>query len=120
MFDRWRVDLGLFVVCVAGLASGAVAWLAGARGVAALAWIGAAVTALLPLVWQILAALRRGGAGVDVLALAAIVGALLLHENLAAAVIAVMYAGGTLLESHAERHARREMSALLAHAPRSA
>jgi len=120
VFDRWRVDLGLFVVCVAGLASGAVAWLAGARGVAALAWIGAAVTALLPLVWQILAALRRGGAGVDVLALAAIVGALLLHENLAAAVIAVMYAGGTLLESHAERHARREMSALLAHAPRSA
>ncbi len=120
VFDRWRVDLGVFVICGGGLVLGALTWLLGERAVATAAWILAAIAALLPLAWQVLGALRRREAGVDVLALVAIGGALLLHEHLTAAVIALMFAGGTLLESHAERRARRELSALLAHAPRSA
>jgi heavy metal translocating P-type ATPase len=46
--------------------------------------------------------------------------ALLAGETLAAAVVAVMYSGGTFLESYAEGRARRDMSALLARVPRTA
>jgi heavy metal translocating P-type ATPase len=46
--------------------------------------------------------------------------ALAFGETLAAAVVAVMYAGGTFLESFAEGRARREMHDLLARVPRTA
>jgi heavy metal translocating P-type ATPase len=41
-------------------------------------------------------------------------------ETLAASVVALMYSGGTFLESFAEGRARREMRALLSRVPRSA
>ena len=47
-------------------------------------------------------------------------GALLVGESLAAAIVALMYAGGQFLESYAERAARREMTALLSRVPRTA
>ena len=46
--------------------------------------------------------------------------ALLFGETLAAAVVALMYSGGTFLESFAEGRARREMSDLLSRVPRTA
>ncbi len=46
--------------------------------------------------------------------------ALVFGEELAAAVVALMYSGGQLLERFAERHAHREMTALLARVPRTA
>jgi heavy metal translocating P-type ATPase len=46
--------------------------------------------------------------------------ALVFGEHLAAAVVALMYAGGQYLENFAARRARREMTALLERAPRSA
>jgi heavy metal translocating P-type ATPase len=46
--------------------------------------------------------------------------ALLFGEALAAAIVALMYAGGQLLEAFAERRARREMTALLSRVPRTA
>jgi heavy metal translocating P-type ATPase len=46
--------------------------------------------------------------------------ALAFGEYLAAAIVALMYAGGQYLESYAEGRARRDMSALLARAPRTA
>jgi len=46
--------------------------------------------------------------------------ALLCGEALAAAIVALMYAGGQLLEAFAERRARREMTALLSRVPRTA
>ena len=46
--------------------------------------------------------------------------ALVFGEELAAVVVALMYAGGQYLESFAEGRARREMTALLARAPRTA
>src|SRR5262245_10391735 len=48
------------------------------------------------------------------------VSALVFGEHLAAAIVALMYAGGQHLEGFAERHARREMTALLARVPRLA
>jgi heavy metal translocating P-type ATPase len=46
--------------------------------------------------------------------------ALVFGETLAAAVVAVMYSGGTFLESFAEGRARREMRDLLSRVPRTA
>ena len=75
---------------------------------------------LLPLAWSVARSLRRHDVGVDGIALVAIVGALLLSEYLAAAVIAVMLAGGNALEASAQRRARRELTALAARMPRTA
>ena len=47
-------------------------------------------------------------------------GALLLGEQLAGVVVALMYAGGQFLESIAVRRARREMTALLERVPKTA
>ncbi len=69
---------------------------------------------------NIAADLRRGRAGVDVIALLAMAGALMVGEELAGAVVALMLAGGQELESFAGRRARRELAALAARAPRIA
>ena len=70
-------------------------------------------TLLLTLVVEILSSLRRGDVGLDIVAALSMTAALLFGEELAAVVVALMYAGGQYLESFAERHARREMTALL-------
>jgi heavy metal translocating P-type ATPase len=67
-----------------------------------------------------LASLRRGRLGVDVIALLALVGALAVGEYLAAAVISLMVASGQALEAWAAGRARRDLRALLQRAPRLA
>ena len=52
--------------------------------------------------------------GVDTIALVAMVGALALGEELAGAVIGLMFSGGAALESAASHRARRELTALVA------
>jgi heavy metal translocating P-type ATPase len=58
--------------------------------------------------------------GVDTIALVAMVGALALGEELAGAVIGLMFAGGEALEAAASKRARRELTALVNRAPRVA
>jgi heavy metal translocating P-type ATPase len=65
-------------------------------------------------------ALAGGRIGVDSVALAAILGAVALGEAAAAAVIALMVAGGEALEAWAEGRARRALTELVARAPRRA
>ena len=72
------------------------------------------------LLWDILQGLRRGDAGLDLLAALSMLGALLLDEALAASIIALMVAGGAFLEDFARARAKREMTALLARQPRHA
>ena len=64
--------------------------------------------------------LRRGDLGLDIVAALSMTAALAVGQELAAAIVALMYAGGQLLESFAERAARREMTALLSRVPRRA
>lgn len=92
----------------------------GRTAVAHALWTLGAVPVLLVLAVSIVRALRRHEAGVDVLALVAIGFALALGESLTAAVIALMLASGRALEHYAHARAQREMTALLAHAPRHA
>jgi heavy metal translocating P-type ATPase len=110
----------LLAVSVTSLTVGGALWLAGAREPAAWAWgtVTAVVTARL--VVTIAGDLRRGAAGVDLIALLAMAGALALGEHLTGVVIAVMLTGGESLEDYAAGRARRELSALLARAPRRA
>ena len=68
--------------------------------------------------WSLTRSLRRRQLSIDVIALIAMVGALALDEYLAAAVIAVMLAGGNALEAAATGRAKRELTALLERARR--
>jgi len=83
-------------------------------------WAAATVPVLLVLVAEIVTSLRRGDVGLDIVAAISMLAALIFGEHLAAAVVALMYAGGQYLESFAERRARREMTALLGRVPRTA
>jgi len=58
--------------------------------------------------------------GVDTIALVAMVGSLALGEELAGAVVGLMFTGGAALEAAASRRARRELTALVSRAPRLA
>ncbi|UTI63860.1 hypothetical protein NBH00_21255 [Paraconexibacter antarcticus] len=58
--------------------------------------------------------------GVDTIALVAMLGALALDEELAGAVIGLMFTGGAALEAVASRRARRELTLLVQRAPRVA
>src|SRR6185437_4054920 len=64
--------------------------------------------------------LLRREVGVDVIAILAMAGALLLGQYLAGAIIAVMLTGGAALEQYAVARARRELTALISRAPRVA
>ena len=65
------------------------------------------------LLYDITSSLRRGEIGLDIVAALSMSAALVVGEELAAVVVALMYSGGQFLEAFAERHARREMTALL-------
>ncbi|MFI5274201.1 MAG: HAD-IC family P-type ATPase, partial [Ktedonobacterales bacterium] len=73
-----------------------------------------------PLLWETLTQLVAGEFGVDVIALLAIGGSLLLGQYLAGAIIVLMLSGGVALESYALRRARSSLSALAERAPRDA
>jgi cation transport ATPase len=83
-------------------------------------WFAATLPVLLGLSVEIFKRLRRGDVGLDVVAAISMSAALIFGENLAAVVVALMYAGGKYLEDFAAHRARREMTALLARTPRSA
>ncbi len=107
-----------FVLTSAGLVTGAVAQFAGREDVASVAWAAATAFALTPLICTVARALLHGKAGVDFIALLAMSGALILHEYLAGAVIALMLTGGRELKEFAASRARRELSALVERTPR--
>ena len=110
----------LVAIAVAGLAAGLAAHAAGAPGWAEGLWSAATLPVLAALVVEIVTSLRRGELGLDIVAALSMTAALVFGEALAAAVVALMYAGGQYLELFAEQRARREMTALLARAPRTA
>ena len=103
----------------AGIALGFALRLFGLEPWVGWAWAGSTVPVLLALAVEIVLGLRRGEVGLDIVAALSMTAALVFGEELAAAVVALMYAGGQYLEDFAERHARREMTALLARVPRT-
>lgn len=110
----------LVAIAVAGVATGAVAAWMGGDEIAGLLWSAATLPVLAALFVEIFISLRRGSIGLDLVAVLSMSAALLFGEALAANVVALMYAGGQLLEQFAEGRARREMTDLLGRVPRVA
>lgn len=116
---RW-LEPGLLALSAMGLLAGGVAWGFGARDLADAFWAAGTVAAIPPSVGWVIAALRRGRAGVDVIATLALVGTLVVGEYLAGSLIALMLATGRTLDAAAERRASRDLRTLLERAPRTA
>ncbi len=110
----------LAVLVALGLAAGFAAKLAGLDAWSPAIWAAVTLPVLLALLAEIVTSLRRGDLGLDIVAALSMTAALAVGENLAAAIVALMYAGGQYLEAFAERAARREMTALLSRVPRTA
>ena len=84
-----------------------------------LSWAVAVLIALVPLGVSVVRDLLRRETGVDLIALLAMAGSLALGQYLAGAVIGLMLSGGQALERYASSRARRELTALVARAPRA-
>jgi heavy metal translocating P-type ATPase len=110
----------LFVTSTLLLLAGIPAMALGAGAVATTMWVAATLIGLVYSTASLVAAVRRRQPSVDVIAWLALVGALLVGEAFAGAMIAVMLASGVLLEARAAARARRELSLLVARAPRIA
>jgi heavy metal translocating P-type ATPase len=106
--------------CLAGIAAGGSLRLVGRAEAADITWAAVDAFLLVPLAWSVVRTLLRRDLGVDAIALVSMAGALALGQYLAGAVIALMLAGGNALEERAGGRARRELTALLARAPRTA
>ncbi len=106
-------------LAVAGVSAGILLKLAGLGEWATVIWVAVTVPVLLTLLLEIVTSLRHGEVGLDIVAALSMTAALAFGETLAAAIVALMYAGGQYLESFAERTAKREMTALLSRAPRT-
>jgi heavy metal translocating P-type ATPase len=110
----------LLVSCTCALAAGGAAWLSGSHDIADLVWAAGTLIALVPACWWVVAALRRGTFGVDVIAVLSLLGTLAVGEYLAGALIAVMLCTGQALENAAEQRATKDLRSLLDRVPREA
>jgi heavy metal translocating P-type ATPase len=117
---RRTTNLLLLGISAGGLIAGIAAQLYGEPIWAARIWVFGSAPVLLAVLVGIGRAVFRREAGLDLIALLSIAGAMALDEYLTSAVIALMLASGRSLEDFAEARARREMSALLSRVPRIA
>jgi heavy metal translocating P-type ATPase len=118
VIDRFVSKLWL-PMSLAGIVAGAAAYATGFRAVAHLAWGATAVFGIVPIALETIQQLLRRHFGVDVIAVLALSGSLILQEYLTGAVIALMLATGRTLEHFADSRAHRELSSLLERAPRT-
>ncbi|HSO46476.1 MAG TPA: heavy metal translocating P-type ATPase, partial [Rhizobiaceae bacterium] len=83
-------------------------------------WTVASLPVIAVLAVSILRDFWIGRFGVDAIALVSMSAALLLGQPLAGVVVAIMYAGGTVLEDFARGRAERDLKALTDRSPRIA
>ncbi|NGM24027.1 cadmium-translocating P-type ATPase [Roseomonas stagni] len=110
----------LLIAAGTGLALGLLLRLVPLPTLSSLALAAGTVVVLGALLLEILRSIARRDFALDIVAALAMGGALALGEWLAGAVVALMFAGGQVLEARASARAKREMTALLARQPRTA
>jgi heavy metal translocating P-type ATPase len=110
----------LLGIAIAGLAFGVLAWLSGYGTWATRIWAAGTIPVVVGLAVSIAREFLAGRMGVDAVAFVSMTAALMLGEQLAGAVVAVMYAGGTMLEDFAVSRAERDLKLLVDRAPRVA
>ncbi|MEQ1669706.1 MAG: heavy metal translocating P-type ATPase [Hyphomicrobium sp.] len=119
MSDRF-VRRALLAVALSGLVLGTLASFAGYSSAAQVLWAAGTIPVVIGLFVSMTRDLLAGRMGVDAVAFVSMSAALLLGENLAGVVVAVMYAGGNLLEDFAVARAERDLKSLVDRAPRIA
>ena len=107
----------LIVIALGGLIFGLLAWAAGRADVANWIWAAGTAPVVIGLLVSMIRDLLAGRMGVDAIAFVSMSAALVLGENLAGAVVAVMYAGGNVLEDFAVARAERDLKSLIDRAP---
>jgi heavy metal translocating P-type ATPase len=110
----------LVAVALAGLSLGFVGWSAGRSDLAEWCWVGGTIPVVIVLFISIVRDLSAGRMGVDSIALVSMSGAVVLGQAVAGIVIAIMYAGGNVLEDIAVARAERDLRSLIDRAPRIA
>jgi heavy metal translocating P-type ATPase len=110
----------LIAIALGGLVSGLVGWAADRPDLAKWCWVAGTIPVLAGLLATMVRDLWAGRMGVDSIAFVSMSGALLLGEALAGIVIAIMYAGGNVLEDIAVARAQRDLRSLIDRAPRIA
>jgi heavy metal translocating P-type ATPase len=103
-----------------GLIAGGVLHLSDHADFAVWVWSGTALVIAAHVGAEVVRSLMGGQLGVDVIALAAIVAAVVLGEPLTACIVGLMVSGGEALEAWAEGRAKRALHDLMARAPRRA
>ncbi len=114
------VQTSSLIAASCGLVGGGIAKLVGADSAASALWVGTTALGVVLASWWVALALRNRRLGVDLIALAALVGTLAVDEYLAGAIITVMLTTGRSLEAWAAGRAERELKALLEHRPQVA
>ena len=120
MITERTVRLALIVISLLGLIAGLVAYTMGDTPLAHWIWGAATVPVVIALAVSIARDLSRGRMGVDAIAFLSMTAALALGQSLAGIVVAIMYAGGTVLEDFAVARAERSLKSLVDRAPRIA
>jgi heavy metal translocating P-type ATPase len=112
---RARLQTG---VALAAIAAGGALHLLGAPSAGDLVWAAAVAVLAAALAYEVgRTIVVDRHLGVDAIALIAMVGALALGQELAGAVIGLMFSGAEALEAAASRRARRELTELVRRAP---
>ena len=110
----------LIVIALGGLVLGLLAWAIGRGELANWIWAAGTAPVVIGLLISMIRDLLAGRMGVDAIAFVSMSAALALGENLAGVVVAVMYAGGNVLEDFAIARAERDLKSLIDRAPRIA
>src|SRR5579883_682774 len=110
----------LVVIALGSLFFGLGAWLTGQSDFASWCWVGGTIPVVAGLFFSMARDVLAGRMGVDAVAFVSMSGALALGQNLAGIVVAVMYAGGNVLEDFAVTRAERDLRALIDKAPKIA
>ncbi|HBE28661.1 MAG TPA: heavy metal translocating P-type ATPase [Ktedonobacter sp.] len=97
-----------------------VLWLAGYGPLANWTLLAVVLLGGVPLLWETVQQFLHKEFGVDVIAILAIAGSVILGQYLAGALVVLMLSGGEALEVFALRRARSSLSALAERAPRTA
>ncbi len=113
---RYPIPLVAVTLMLASL----VFWLAGRGDIANWTLLAAVLLGGVPLLWETLQQVVHREFGVDVIAILAIGGSILLQQYLAGALVVLMLSGGEALEAYALRRARAPPSRRLPRGPRAA
>ncbi len=119
LFHFWR-HYKLFSLALAVVIAGVTLELTGQATTAHWLLGVVAIIEVLPLAWGMWKDIQVGTYGIDVLAATAIITSVILGQYWAGIVVVLMLTGGEALEDYAEHRARRELDALLKHAPQKA